>query len=229
MANIYNNGKYLENNPNWHAEDSAWKAKQILQAINRTGLKPKTIVDLGCGLGIVLDELQAQLPNKCQFTGIDISEQIIQKAKKINSKDIRFLVGDASKLRDKYDLLLLIDLIEHLDNFQPVLKSIKKISRYKIFHIPLENTVISNILPKYRSTKTDQFGHLHFFDKNSAINIIKKNDYEVVDWFYTTWSLDRHKKGLKKIFQLIIRFCYWVNIDASVKLFGGASLLVVAK
>jgi hypothetical protein len=28
---LYTEGKYLEGSPNWYAEDSPWKAKQILK------------------------------------------------------------------------------------------------------------------------------------------------------------------------------------------------------
>ncbi len=35
MTHIYEDGKYLDNNPLWHEEDSPWKAKWIRGIIEK--------------------------------------------------------------------------------------------------------------------------------------------------------------------------------------------------
>ncbi len=36
MDTIYTNGTYLQQNPVWHQDDSAWKAGHILRILERT-------------------------------------------------------------------------------------------------------------------------------------------------------------------------------------------------
>src|SRR5208282_1713549 len=59
---IYQNGTYLEHNPSWHAEESPFKIRQIRKMIERQHLVPKTVCDVGCGVGMVLAGLQQYMP-----------------------------------------------------------------------------------------------------------------------------------------------------------------------
>jgi len=49
--NIYTNGRYFENNPNWHAEAYPWKAHKIINILTRNNIELKTICEIGCGTG----------------------------------------------------------------------------------------------------------------------------------------------------------------------------------
>lgn len=64
---------------------------------------PSTIADIGCGPGNSTNILKTVFP-EAKITGIDSSENMIQKAKEENP-DINFSVCDAQKLTGKYDLL----------------------------------------------------------------------------------------------------------------------------
>jgi ubiquinone/menaquinone biosynthesis C-methylase UbiE len=72
---LYVEGEYLAKNPGWHVEESAWKARQVVRALRRNDVAPKTICDVGCGAGEVLRQLQASLDSDCRFWGYDISPQ----------------------------------------------------------------------------------------------------------------------------------------------------------
>ena len=54
MSGMYTSGEYLEKNPHWHAADSPWKAGQILKMIQKNGLHPATVCEVGCGAGEIL-------------------------------------------------------------------------------------------------------------------------------------------------------------------------------
>jgi hypothetical protein len=41
FQDLYTNGEYATKHPNWHVEESAWKAKQILRMMRRNGLAPE--------------------------------------------------------------------------------------------------------------------------------------------------------------------------------------------
>ena len=52
MESIYTDGTYLKQNPNWHQDDSAWKADHILSLLKRNGVEaPGSICEVGCGAG----------------------------------------------------------------------------------------------------------------------------------------------------------------------------------
>ena len=37
-ADLYSDGTYSNNNPNWHSEDSEWKSKEIFTMIEKNSL-----------------------------------------------------------------------------------------------------------------------------------------------------------------------------------------------
>lgn len=59
---FYKTDKYFMNNTTWHIEDSSWKAGLVFNILNRANLRPIDIVEVGCGAGAVLAELQRKLP-----------------------------------------------------------------------------------------------------------------------------------------------------------------------
>jgi ubiquinone/menaquinone biosynthesis C-methylase UbiE len=68
-GSIYETGEYLERNPSYHVEDSAWKARQILEMIRRNALEPRTVCEIGCGAGEILKQLQSSMPADTEFSG----------------------------------------------------------------------------------------------------------------------------------------------------------------
>jgi len=42
METIYTDGTYLRNNPDWHVDDSPWKAKHVARMLDRHGIVPQT-------------------------------------------------------------------------------------------------------------------------------------------------------------------------------------------
>jgi hypothetical protein len=73
-------------------------------------------------------------------------------------------------------------------------------------------------------------GHLHFFSKDIALQILKDLDYAVIDYTYTAgYSLPRHY-GLRDWLLKLPRYLLFPLIpDFTVRTFGGYSLLVLVK
>ena len=222
------NGKYLNKNPSWHVEDSPWKANHIISMMVRHSLNPKLIAEIGCGAGEILNRLYLSLPSDVCFVGYDVSHDAINMAKQREKDRLKFKHGDLLKYNECYDLLLAIDVFEHVDDYIGFLMECRKKAKNIIFHIPLDITV-SGILRDTIMAKRKSVGHLHYFMKETALAALTDCGYEIVDWVYTAGSLDLAKSLNAKIAFLPRVLLYAINNDLAVKTLGGWSLLVLAK
>ena len=84
---MYTGGAYLANNPTWHVEASHWKAAQILRMMQRNGLRPRTVCEVGCGAGEILRQLQLSMATDCLFLGYEISPQAFYAALALRADD----------------------------------------------------------------------------------------------------------------------------------------------
>ena len=105
-----------------------YRMTYILEQINNRNIKNLKILDLGCGGGIICEPL-ARLG--AQVTGIDFSPNNIKAAKthsKKNKLKINYISKDIekSKLNGKFDIILMFEVLEHLDNWKKIITNIKK-------------------------------------------------------------------------------------------------------
>ncbi|WP_310558783.1 class I SAM-dependent methyltransferase [Flavobacterium sp.] len=224
------NGEYLKNNPTWHIEDSPWKAKQILKMLSRNPINPKSIAEIGCGAGEIVNQLHQAMPNDVSFTGYDISGDAIGLAKQREKDRLTFEHSDFLENNSKYDLLLMMDVFEHVEDYLGFLKQCKSKAKNTIFHIPLDITMMkigkNGLIAKRKSV-----GHLHYFMKETALATLVDSGYEIIDFFYTEEFIDLSvRKTIKsKMFYVLHKSLYKINKDLAVRMFGGVSLLVLTK
>jgi 2-polyprenyl-3-methyl-5-hydroxy-6-metoxy-1,4-benzoquinol methylase len=231
MDNRYLSGEYLEKNPSYHVEDSAWKAKQVLTILGRNNLpKINTVCEVGCGAGEILYQLQKQMDQSIRFSGYEISPQGYELCKPKANPKLQFINKDIlTEPKAHFDLMLFMDVVEHIPDYLGFLVAIKKNADTFIFHLPLDlsaQTVLRGT-PLLRSW--EKTGHLHFFTKDLALAALKETGFEVLDWFYTPAGVERGKKLSAKLASLPRRMLFGVNKNYAVRLLGGYSLLVLAK
>ncbi len=188
---LYTGGSYLEKNPTWHVEESPWKAKQVLRMIAQNNIVPRTICEVGCGVGEVLKQLQEHMDNESLFWGYDISPQAFELCKSRANERLHFKLADIRQEQDTFfDLILVMDVIEHLEDYFGFLREIRSKSQYKILHIPLDLSV-QTILRRNGLLKVrNSYGHIHYFTKEIAIQLLKDVGYEVLDYFYTSRAIE---------------------------------------
>lgn len=227
---VYYDGSYLKNNPDWHFEDSLWKAGQVLKIIQRNSLAPSQICEIGCGSGEILVKLHEQL-HSANFKGYEVSPQAFNICSQKESSNIHFVLSNLLEESNAYfDCLLCIDVFEHVEDYIGFLKSLKTKSQYFIFHIPMDMTVSSVFRVSPILYARSKVGHLHYFSKETALHTLKDCGYEIEDYFYTSGALSLRKHSLKtKLAKLPRRFLYSLNSDLAVRLLGGYSLMVLAK
>ena len=230
MTQIYNDGTYLENNPTWHEEDSPWKARQIKKIIENNALHPNSICEIGCGAGEILNQLSEQGVGKV-FYGYEISEQAFTLCKKKSKTNLTFLHQDLlEENAQRFDIVMAIDVFEHVEDYLGFLRKLKEKAKYKIFHIPLDLSVqtVLRLSPMIKVRKS--FGHIHYFTKETALETLKDTGYEIIDYFYTGGSLELPNREWKSnLLKLPRKFAFAVNKDLAVRILGGYSLMVLTK
>ena len=228
---LYTQGKYAARHPSWHAEDAQWKAQKILAILQRNRLAPKSICEIGCGAGEVLKQLHDTLDPTVDFVGYEVSRQAFELCKTRASERLRFHLKDILQDEEAYfDLILLIDLIEHLEDYFTFLRQIADKSRYKVLHVPLDLSAQSTIRGRRIIECRESVGHLHYFTKEIVFEILKDVGYEVMDHFYTAWSVERPAKSKKSLLlRLPRRLFFRAHQDLAVRVMGGYSLMVLAR
>ena len=231
VRDIYTNGTYLRHYTTWHEEDSPWKSEQIVKLMKRNHLKPSTICEVGCGAGEILRQLSNRLDKDIQFVGYEISPQAFDICKRKSMKNLIFFQKDLLEDRETvYDIVMAIDVVEHVEDCWGFLRRLRSRGRYKIFHIPLDLSVQS-VLRASRLTKASQTaGHIHYFTQETALATLEDTGYTIRDYFYTGTSLELPQREWKaRLMKIPRRLFFSVNPDLTVRILGGFSLMVLAE
>jgi hypothetical protein len=226
---MYKNGTYLTRNPTWGAEDSLWKAKHIIRIMKENNINPKTVCEVGCGAGEILKQLQNGIGNKCEFWGYEISPQAFDLCRSKANEKLHFKLGDMEE-NVFFDLILLIDIIEHVEDYYDFLRNIKLKGGYKILHVPLDISVQSVLRGGPLIRARESVGHIHIFTKEIILQVLKDLDYEVISWFYTAPTIDLPARSTKSyIARIPRRILFALHKDLAVRIMGGYSMLILAK
>jgi SAM-dependent methyltransferase len=229
-ADIYRNGEYLRKNPEWHAEESPWKAQQVIRMLRRNNLQPRTICDAGCGAGEVLKQLHDHLGDECRFVGYDISPQAFEMCRTKAKERLDFKLADIRREENVFfDLVLVLDVIEHLEDYFSFLRDIRQKSHYAMFHIPLDLSA-QTVGRKHGILKRrDLYAHIHYFTKETALRTLQDVGYQVLDHFYTPRLIDLPSDRLQKMLRVPRKIGFAFHADVTVRILGGYSLLVLAR
>jgi hypothetical protein len=228
---IYQSGEYLEKNPSWHAADSPWKAAQVLKMIRKQDLHPAAVCEVGCGVGEILSNLHAQMP-ETNFCGYEVSPQAFEICSAKSNDRLQFTLGDLLETDERFDLLLCIDVFEHVPNYLAFLEKLRGHAGHFIFHIPLDLSMLTILRPSRLMKTREGVGHIHMFTAELALAVLKDTNYKVTDSFFTAGGLEleKNQRRLRTVLaNLPRRVLGKINPRLAARIFGGYSLLVLAK
>jgi SAM-dependent methyltransferase len=230
----YRDGCYLAMHPTWHMEDSLWKAEQILRLTpSEVWASPLRLAEIGCGAGGVLAHLwrllQARSTDVTVLDGYEISAEAIAIGK-ANFPEVRFYQEEFSAEGSRYDIVLLIDVLEHVPDPATLIRVVAGRANTLILHIPQQdswNARIRNKFPEFEAT----LGHIHYWDARSALELLHSCDLHVVRWAFTPTFEQRYRD--RRTFRS--KLAYWPRrvgvllglTGLMAKILGGFSALAV--
>jgi SAM-dependent methyltransferase len=226
----YTSDEYGQFNPSWDIEDSPWKAKQVADLLTAAGVNAESICEVGCGAGGVLAELRRFFP-EAELFGYDVAPGAEKFWRQHDVANIHFEVGDFFELNKRhFDLLLILDVIEHLQDPFDFLSRVRDYANMFGFHIPIDLSAINVLRGKPLMRSRLKVGHIHYFTKELALSLLAECGYDVLNWRYTGAAFMSPKRDWKsRLASLPRRLAYSVNKDWGTRLFGGETLMVLAQ
>ncbi|MDP1671516.1 MAG: class I SAM-dependent methyltransferase [Burkholderiales bacterium] len=229
IAARYLGADYLRDNPSWDSEDSPWKAGKVRELLEGNAIAPASVVDVGCGAGIVLAELQKSW-HSARYAGYDIAPDAERFWAAPRARGIELVVGDfLDAATPVYDVLMALDVLEHLQDPFAFLARLKGRANHYVFHFPLDLSAISVLRESPLLHVRRKVGHVHYYTRGLATALLEDCGYHIVDARYTGAAFTAPQRSLKTwLASLPRRVARVVNPDWGVRLFGGETLMVLA-
>ena len=173
---------------------AGWKVTNLCSLVP-DGHSFANILEIGCAMGILLNELASKLGIR-DLTGIDISEKNTQMARSLFPEAV-FLTGTIEELSEgnaialthsKYDLVVLSDIIEHIPDDLGFLMKVRRISDYVLVNLPLEKSFSTR---NRNYGESDPSGHLRAYDEAMATDLFRSAGFEIVKSFTLNPAFDR--------------------------------------
>lgn len=225
----YLDGDYLSANPDWHADDAPWKVGHIRQILARSGIVPDSFCEVGCGSGYCTQLVHEMFPNALA-EGFEISPQAFAICSGRQVPGLSYHNGSPFGQVKAYDLALALDVIEHVEDPFAFIRQMAAISRYQLFHIPLDMNALSVAREWPVLDARAQVGHIHYFSRGTAVALLRECGLEIIDEHYTPWAIDQSDKTWKKRLAAVPRrLAFSLSSHNTVRLLGGWSLMVLTR
>jgi SAM-dependent methyltransferase len=150
----------------WRALGAASKAAHVAALCAAVGLRPRTLVEIGCGDGALLAAL-GQRPVAPVLDGFELSERAAAIAAARNIPGVRRIEAyDGARIPahdDAYDLAVLSHVLEHVPVPAALLREAARVAPHVLVEVPLEANR-SAARPAKRA-QAARIGHLHALDR----------------------------------------------------------------
>lgn len=169
-------------------------------------VKHKTVLDVGCGIGLTAD----MLSKKTNFYGIDLDEEAITYMNK--TYDGEFIVADAMKIPygdNFFDYVICTSVLEHLKDDVKVLKEIKRVLKPRgklVLIVPSLNGLIkpSNICHNHTDKSSTEKHYRKGYTKERIFSLIKRMNMGILQFDYGMIFLSHLTFELTKIIYNIL-------------------------
>ncbi len=161
-----------------------WRARAAGALITRLGLptaQPLRVFDVGCGTGITARQLART--TSWVFDGADLNIEALRRCSGGLDRVLYYdLLEKRAEFRERYDVAILFDVIEHIEPTRPFLEAV-------LFHLKPGGTLLVNVpaLMTLFSVYDKVAGHYRRYDRQMMASEFATLDATVVDQVY--WGL----------------------------------------
>ncbi len=177
--------RFVDRDWTWRETTGLVKGRNIIAISSHLDIR--SILDVGCGTGAVLSHL-ADLKFGESYSALDISQHVIDILRKRGK--IHGLVGaevyDGSSIPypdNKFDMVILSHVIEHLSNPVSLLQESARVGRYLVVEVPLEYNLYTIAKVKiFKSRYRERLGHIQWFSRHRLRMLLKRQcGLDVID------------------------------------------------
>lgn len=228
-SDVHINGEYLRRNPSWHVEHSPWKAENLRRMLQKHKLTPRSVCDVGCGVGEVLRQFQMKIDPGCVCCGYDVASAAISRARERANDRLHFELADFTAIETpRFDLLIMTEVLDHVEDYFRFLRGLRARAEWKLFSFSLDFSAESSLRPGVLSYWRDTLSHLHHFNQTMLLDVLRRTGYEVVDFEYAPWPY-RPSHLAARLRNGIRGLVFRTNPDLAARLFIGYNLIVLAR
>ena len=231
VSDAYQSGAYAEANPDWHEADATHKAAALFDVARELGWSPRTIVDVGCGVGAVLAELVDRLRRERPETtgeGWDPSPEAIRRAQARTTEGLRFVCGDLlAQAGARAELALCVDVVEHVPDDLAFLTALRDRADRFLFRIPLDLSALDLLRPHRLLDARRHLLHRHVYTRELALDLLERAGYRAELVRYDRVPPSRETSRQRAVDAVRRASFAWLP-DLTVRALGGWSLVVAA-
>ena len=161
------------------------KADSVEQLLRRNDISPDSILELGCGTGAVLRELQNRRLARHLY-GVDYSEEAIRHLKS-SLPGVQCAVADITEDvwmfdQSAFDVVLCSHVLEHLETPLAILQAVKRLQfDHLLVEVPLEDLAFGRLKAVFIDRGRNPSGHVQFFIRRSLLQLLKAAQFTVID------------------------------------------------
>ncbi|MDO8504643.1 MAG: class I SAM-dependent methyltransferase [Candidatus Liptonbacteria bacterium] len=141
-----------------------------------------SVLDFGCGAGLVLKKIAGEMPKDTEFSGADVSSAGIAEAKKNFPEAKLFTITDGGALPipdSSIDFIFTSEVIEHVYDTENAVREMARVLKpggkmllTTPFHGLLKNLAL--VLTNFDSHFSPTGPHIRFFTKKSLLGLLNK-------------------------------------------------------
>jgi len=248
IEDMYSSDLYMRGNQ-FIEEDSEWKTS-ILEPFVDTfakhhAAKDITILDVGGGSGLIMKSVTARLRDlhgkRVRQLALDLSPGFLNLQKENNpliDKTIKASIDNSGLADAEVDLVLLIDVLEHLFDTSSAYREIRRLSSFALIKVPLEDNFSMRLLEylvAYRSKREKSVGHINFYNFKELYRELSINLGEVVEasyadvFSYMLNSAERRSKLTvpRKVYCHLASFCHKLSPSLTARVFNDFAVYLV--
>lgn len=206
------------------------KARQILGLLGDFRIAPGTICEIGCGAGELLLGLHAQLPETVTLHGYETSSRACSQWRGRLRPRLYFHLQDMLEEEGiRFDMVLALNSLRQAGDVRQFLARLHGRGRHVVLQIPLESSLRALLRRRLKPGAAPP-DRPPAWSRAGALALIREAGFRVLDTRYSETGPGPGRSGfIASRLRRVVRLAHALYPDLSVRLFGGYSLLVLAR